>query len=212
MTIQRWGGLASFVLAAAFVLPPVIHLFGDLRAPFGALAYDLADLLTGPVWAACLVVSVVALREQTGPQAPRRMSVALLSAGLAAAAMVAVACIRSGNRHYHLERPDLHLEGANFVLLVWATLVAGLSSVGWHFLGWTFVLVGSAGWATRRLPRALSALYLAAGFVAAVVYVNAELEPFAVLLALMVSSGQGFVLWRAAPRPSQTASIPAGPT
>ncbi|MFN8454633.1 MAG: hypothetical protein U0401_08175 [Anaerolineae bacterium] len=38
------------------------------------------------------------------------MTLALLAALLAAGAIIAVACIRSANRHYHLLHPDLHLE------------------------------------------------------------------------------------------------------
>jgi hypothetical protein len=133
------------------------------------------------------------------------MSVALLAAGLAGLAMVAVASIRSANRHYHIGHPDLHLEGANFVLIVWTTLVAGVGGAGWQFLGWTFVLVGSAGWTSRRLPRLLCVLYLGAGLLGAVVYMNGNWEPAAMLLAMVVSLWQATVLWRAGLRPSQAA-------
>jgi hypothetical protein len=98
------------------------------------------------------------------------MSLALLTAVLAAGAMVAVACIRAANRHYHLIHPELHLENSPTVLIVWTTLVAGVTGAGWHFLGWALVLVGSAGWTSRRLPRLLSALYLVAGTISLFVY------------------------------------------
>jgi hypothetical protein len=198
LTLEKWGGLASFALAVAFFIPPIIHLFGNLRTTFGPLAYDLADFLYGPVWAASLVVAVVALREVLGEHAPRRMSLALLAAGLAAGAMVAVACIRSANRHYHLDRPDLHLESASTVLLAWTTIIAGLSAAGWHFLGWTLILVGSAGWTSNRLPRLLSVLYLAGGAVSLFVYLWSEFEGLAMMLAVIVSIWQGILLWRAA--------------
>jgi len=56
------------------------------------------------------------------------MSLAMWAAVLAAGAMVAVACIRSANRHYHIDHPDLHLESSTTVLVVWGTLVAGVSA------------------------------------------------------------------------------------
>lgn len=159
----KWGGLASFLLAVAFIVAPLIYLLGDLRNAMGPLAYNLADFLYGPVWAASLVTAVFTLRERMGEYASRRMSLALLAALLAAGAMVAVACIRSANRHYHIMHPELHLEDSSTVLIVWTTLVAGVTATGWHFLGWVLVLVGSAGWTSRRLPRLLSVLYLVGG-------------------------------------------------
>src|SRR5215510_6980930 len=130
---QKWGGLASFLLAVAFIVAPTIYLFGNLRDAMGAFSYSVADFLYGPVWAASLVTMVFALRERIGERAPRRMSLALLAAALAAGAMVAVACIRAANRHYHLIHPELHLENSSTVLIVWTTLVAGMTGVGWHF-------------------------------------------------------------------------------
>jgi len=196
---QKWGGLACFLLAAAFIIPPAIHLVGDLRTSFGPFAYDLADFLYGPVWAASLVMAVFALRERIGEYAPRRMSLALLAAFLAAGAMVAVACIRSANRHYHIAHPELHLESSIDVLLVWTTIVAGLTAAGFHFLGWTLALIGSAGWTSRRLPRPLSALYLAAGVVSLFAYTRMDIDPAAALLGMAVFIWQGILLWNAAP-------------
>jgi len=71
--IQNWGGAASFVLAVVFVTPPTIYLLGDLRTAIGPFAYDLADFLSGPVWAASLVTAVLAVRERIGHHTPRRM-------------------------------------------------------------------------------------------------------------------------------------------
>ena len=45
-------------------------------------------------------------------------------------AIVAVACIRSANRHFHLIHPELHLEESTSVLVVWATIVAGVIGAG----------------------------------------------------------------------------------
>ncbi len=199
MTLQKWGGLASFLMVGAFIVSGLIYLMGNLRDALGPLAYSLADFLSGPVWAASIVTAVFALRERLGQHAPRRMNLALLAAIAAAGAFVTVACIRSANRHYHLTHPELHLESSTTVLVVWATLVAGVIGTAWHFLGWAMVLVGSSGWASRRLPRALSALYLAGGAVSLFVYLSPDLEGVAATFGLVVSIWQGILLWKTEP-------------
>lgn len=194
--VQRWGGLASFVLAVAFIIAPLIYLTGNLRDAFGPFLYDVADFLYGPLWAASLVMAIFALRERIGGGAANRMNLALVIAVLAAGAMVAVACIRAANRHYHLMYPELHLEDSQTVLIVWTTLVAGVTGAGWHFLGWTLLLTGWAGWTSRRLPRGLSALYLLGGTVSLFVYLRPDLEGLAGMLGVAVSIWQGILLWR----------------
>jgi hypothetical protein len=114
---------------------------------------------------------------------------------MAAAAMVTVACIRSANRQYHLAHPDLHLEDSTTVLVVWATLVSGVIGAGWHFWGWSLVLLGSAGWVTRRIPLSLSAMYIAAGIPAWFVYVLPDIEGGVVLLGVIVSIWQAVYLF-----------------
>ncbi len=49
MTIRKWGGVASFLLAVSFLVAPAIYLTGNLRDAIGVLAYHLADFLHGPV-------------------------------------------------------------------------------------------------------------------------------------------------------------------
>ena len=205
MTLSKWGGIASFVLAAAYILPSLVYLMGDLRAPFGTLAYSVADFLYGPAWAVSLVAAFWALRARIAGGAPQRTSWATAATWMAAAAMVVVACIRSANRQYHLAHPDLHLEDSATVLVVWTTITSGVIGAGWHFLGWSFVLLGSAGWTTRRLPRILSALYLATGVTAWLVYVLPDLEGGAMLMCVVVSIWQGLYLW-GAESPSNHAS------
>jgi hypothetical protein len=168
------------------------------------LAYDVADFLYGPVWAASLITVVFALREQMSQRAQRRMTLTLLAAVLAAGAMVTVACIRSANRHYHLMHPELGLENSATVLVVWTTLVAGVTAAAWHFLGWTLVLIGSAGWTTHCLPRVLSVLYLVAGIAALFLYLLPEHELPVIMLTMVVSSWQGILLWQARPGETQT--------
>jgi hypothetical protein len=162
MTPQRWGALASFLLALAFLAAPSIYLFDGLRDTVWPTGYDLADLLYGPVWAASLVTVVFELRERIGESASRRMTLALLAATLSAGMIVAAAIFRSTNRHYHLRHPELSLQHSSFVLLEWTTRVEGMIATGRHFLGWSLVLLGSAGWTSRRLPRLLC-LHISAG-------------------------------------------------
>jgi hypothetical protein len=196
MTMQKWGGIASFLLPAGFLVAPLIYLVGDLRNPLGPLGYVLADFLYGPLWAASLVTAVFALREHIGERAPRRMALVLIAAALAAGAMVLVACIRAANRQYHLGHPELQLEESIPVLVVWTTIVAGITAAGWHFLGWALLLLGSAAWTTALLPRALSVLYLAGGTAALLVYVFPELEGAAALLGVLWAVWQGAILWQ----------------
>lgn len=194
VSIQRWGGLASFLLVSAFIIAPLIYLVGDLRDAIGRYAYGLADFLYGPVWAVSLVTAAFALRERIGARASNRMSLALLAAVLAAGTMVLVACIRSSNRSYHLLHPELHLETSATVLVVWTTLVQGVIGAGWHFLGWALVLIGWAGLTTRTLPRALSILYLAGGAASLFVYLFPDLEGAAATLGLIWAVWQGILL------------------
>jgi len=154
---------------------------------------------------------VFVLRERLGDRAPRRMSLALLAAILAAATMVAAACIRSANRHYHLMHPELHLENSSTVLIVWTTLVAGLTGAGWHFLGWALVLIGSAGWTSRSLPRILNVLYLLAGITSLFVYLLPSNEGGVMLLGAVISSWQGILLWKGEPKETQAPGIKTSP-
>ena len=194
--------ISAILLAVAFIVAPLIYLVGNLRDALGPLGYAVADFLYGPVWAASLVTIVFILRERMGNYAPRRMSLALLAAVLAAGTMVLVACIRSANRNYHLLHPELHLEESQTILIVWTTLVAGVTGAGWHFLGWALTLIGSAGWTSRQLPRLLSGLYLVAGLTALFVYVIPANEGLANFLAVIVSIWQGILLWQS--RPEET--------
>ena len=205
MTINKWGGLASFLIALSFMVAPPIYLIGNLRDAMGRLGYNLADFLSGPVLSVSLVTLIYVLRERIGQNAFRRMDLALLTAVLAAVGLAAVAFIRASNRHYHLTHPDLHLENATTVLLVWDTLVTGMNSLGFYFLGWTFVLLGSASWTSKLLPRPLSLLYFLAGASSLFVYLLAELEGLVLLLSTAISIWQGILLWLHDLRPNTTA-------
>jgi hypothetical protein len=201
--------ISSILLAAAFIVAPLIYLFGNLRDAMGPFSYAVADFLYGPVWAASLVTLVFALRERIGARAPRRMSLALLAAVLAAGAMIAVACIRSANRHYHLIHPELHLEMSSTVLIVWTTLVAGVTGAAWHFLGWALLLIGSAGWTSGQLPRVLSVLYLVGGIVSLFVYLLPGMEGSAAMLGVVISIWQGLLMWKSGSAETQAPELNA---
>lgn len=195
--------LSAILLAVAFIVAPMIYLVGNLRDAFGPFSYGVADFLYGPVWAASMVSIVFMLRERIGERAPRRMSLALLATVLAAGLAVAVACIRSANRQYHLMHPELHLENSLDVLVVWTTLVAGLTGAGWHFLGWAMLLIGSAGWTSSQLPRGLAVLYLLGGMIALFVYLLPNMEAIAGLLSVVIAIWQGLWLWKSGSAESQ---------
>jgi len=195
MTINKWGGLVSFFIAGSFVVAPLIYLTGNLRDSIGVFTYDLADFLYGPVVSASLIIVIYVLRESIGKGAFRRMDMALLAAVLSAVGMAAVAFIRASNRHYHLLYPELDLENSTTVLIVWTTLVAGVNSFGFHFLGWTFVLLGSASWTFHFFPRLLNVLYFLAGVTSLFVYLFSELEGFVLLLGIIIGIWQGVLLW-----------------
>lgn len=196
MTINKWGGLASFLLAVSFIVAPLIYLTGNLRDALGVFAYDLADFLYGPVVSAGLITVTYVLRERIGGRAFRRMDLALIAAVLSAAGMAATAFIRASNRHYHLIHPELNLEDSTTVLIVWTTLVAGVNAVGFHFLGWAFVLLGSAGWTSYLFPRPLNIFLLLAGVSSLFVYRFPDLEGFVLLLGTIISVWQGVLLWK----------------
>jgi hypothetical protein len=197
LALQRWGSLASFLVALAVVAANLLYLTSNLRDSMGAYSYSIADFLYGPVWLAGLVTAVHALRERIGPRASHRTSLALLAAVAAGAAMLAVAGIRAANRHYHILHPELSLESNQAVLVVWTTLVAGVNAAGWHLLGWALLLIGSAGWTSALLPRLLCVLYWGAGAASLFVYASPDLEGVATPLFIAASIWQGFVLWRA---------------
>jgi hypothetical protein len=210
LAIPRSAALiSSILLVVAFIAAPGIYLVGNLGDPMGPFKYAVADFLYGPVWAASLVALVFMLRDRIGERVPRRMSLALLAAVLAAGAMIAVACIRSANRHYHLIHPELHLEDSSTVLIVWGTLVAGVTGAGWHFLGWAFLLIGSAGWTSSQLPRGLSILYLVGGLVSLFVYLLPDMEGLAGMLGIVISIWTGLVLWRSGAVEIQAPSLNA---
>jgi hypothetical protein len=196
MTINKWGGLASFLLAVSFIAAPLIYLTGNLRDAIGIFAYDLADFLYGPILAASLITVTYVLRERIGESAFRRMDLALLAAVLSALGMAAAAFIRASNRHYHLMHPELNLENSTTVLIVWATLVAGANAVGFHFLGWAFVLLGSASWTSHLFPRLLNIFYFLAGVSSLFVYLFSDLEGLVLLVGTIISIWQGILLWK----------------
>lgn len=180
----------------SFVVAPLIYLTGNLGDALGIFAYNLADFLYGPILSASLIVVTYVLRERIGESAFRRMDLALVAAILSAVGMAAVAFIRASNRHYHLTHPDLNLEDSITVLLVWTTIVAGVNALGFHFLGWAFVLLGSASWTSRLFPRLLNGFYFLAGGSSLFVYLFPDIEGLVLSLGAVIGVWQGILLWK----------------
>lgn len=202
MTTNKWGSLASFLLAISFFVAPSIYLVGNLRDALGIFSYSLADFLYGPVLSTSLITVTYVLREQIGERAKRRMDLAFFASLLAAVGLAAVAFIRASNRHYHIMYPDLHLEGNQTVLIVWGILVAGMSGLGFHFLGWNFILLGSVGWSTNYFPRLLSGLYILTGVFSLFAYLSRDGDLTSLPFIIIISIWQGILLWRAKPEES----------
>ncbi len=196
MTFNKWGGLASFLLALSFIIAPLVYLTGNLRDALGVFSYSLADFLYGPVAAASLITVFYVLRERIGNRAFRRMDLALIAAVLSALGMAAVAFIRAANRHYHIIHPELHLEDSTTVLIIWTTLVAGVSALGFHFMGWALLLLGSANWTSRLFPRLFSILLFLAGGISLFVYLFPDMEGLVLMLVVILSTWQGILLFR----------------
>lgn len=179
--LQKWAGIACFLLIVAYLVAQYVYLMGNLAKPLGPLFYALADFLYGPLWAACLVTIVIGLRERTDGQAARRMSLGLTIAILAASMMILVSCVRSSSRHYHLLHPNI---------------VQGMVTAGWHFLGWALVLVGSATWTTHATPRSLTIMFFLSGFLSWFVFIFPVLEGFAATLSMVWAAWLGIFFWR----------------
>jgi hypothetical protein len=213
VTTQKWGGLASFILVGIFAVAPVIYLvalpaatglaltdFGDpfkLRPVLANPVFDLGDFLFGPVWGTSLIVAVFALREYFGESAPRRMLLALLAAGLSAGLFVGGASIQTIGRHYTALHSELDVATYEAIFRASSIVVPGLTSAGRHFLGWSLIMVGSAGLTTKRLPRLLCVFYLVGGFPSLVAYLFPGLGEVVLILGLVWGIWEGIILWRA---------------
>jgi hypothetical protein len=216
--MQKWGGLASFIQAAVFLIAPVIYLialpaatglalpdFADpfkLRPVLANPVFDLGDFLFGPVWAASLLAAVYALRERIGDGAKRRANLALIAAALSAGAFVAGATVQTINRHYLAINPQLDAAIYESIFRALSIVVPGLTSAGRHFLGWTLVMLGSAGLASKTLPRGLGILYLVGGIPSLIAYLIPGLGELILALGVVWNIWQGILLWRSAPEKS----------
>jgi hypothetical protein len=133
------------------------------------------------------------MREQVGDYAPRRMSLALVAAIVSGAAMVAVAIMRSTNREYFTA--DLNFDGPTFRAV--SLVVPAVVGTGLHFLGWSMVLIGAAGWTTPGFSRLLSIMYIGAGLPALFAYLQPdELNGLVIMLTVFVAVVQGIALWK----------------
>lgn len=220
MTIRKWGGLASFVMAGVFIVAPVIYLvalpaatglalpdFSDpfkLRPVLANPVFDLGDFLFGPIWGASLVVATVALREHLGETVQRRTFLAVIAAGLSAALFVGAASVQTIGRHYTALHTEMDASVYEAVFRASSIVVPGMTSAGRHFLGWLLILLGSAGMASKKLPKALSILYIVGGVPSLVAYLIPGLGEVILALGVIWNIWQGVLLWRADARQSST--------
>lgn len=195
MTTNKWGALASFLLAISFIVAPLIYLMGNLRDSFGIFSYTVADFLYGPILSASLITVTYILREKISKHS-KRMDFALLASILASVGIAAVAFMRASNRQYHVLHPELNLENNQTVLLIWSTIITGLSGLGFHFLGWSYILIGSASWKTKFFPNILNILYFLTGIMALFSYLARDAENSVAMFAAIISIWQGILLWK----------------
>jgi hypothetical protein len=186
---MRTAAIASLGMAVASVLAQMVYLTNNLSNAFGAFAYAVADVLYGPVWAVCLLVTMSALRGRLGVRA----AYADRAAWIAAAFAVLTACVRASNRGYHVLHPELRLEADTTVLMIWATLVGGLIGAGWHALGWSRILLGWRMLRVGQMPRWVGALSIVSGVTSLGVFLQPFVEAPAFGLELLVNLALAFV-------------------
>lgn len=210
--IAKWGSIASFVQAAIFLIAPMIYFvvlpmatglngpdFNDpfkLRPVLANPAFDFGDFLFGPLWAASLVLSLLAMSEYLGASAPRRMRFAIITSSLSAALFVAAGIVQTIGRHYISMHPELEASVFESIFRTLSMIVPGLTSSGRHFLGWTLILLGSAGWATPGFPRTLSIIYFAGALLALFAYLSPGIGELILLPGMIWNIWQGILLWR----------------
>lgn len=210
--IQKWGSVASFVQAGIFLIAPVIYFvilpnatglagpeFNDpfkLRPVLTNPAFDFGDFLFGPLWGASLVLSLAGMREYFGNNAPRRMQLAIIFSCISAALFVAGGVVQTIGRHYISAHPELDNIVFESIFRTLSMVVPGLTSSGRHFLGWTLVIVGSAGWATSTLPRTLCILYFIGALLGLFAYLSPGIGELILLPGVIWNVWQGILLWR----------------
>lgn len=188
VTIKKLGGIASFLQAIIFFITPVVYFvivpaatgltgsdFSDpfkLRSVLANPVFDLGDFLLGPLWAASLVISLLAMRDYFDDTAPRLMQMAIITSSLSAVLFVAGGIVQTTGRHYISMHPELAANVFESVFRSLSMVVPGLTSSGWHFLGWTLILLGMSGWTTNKLPRTLCVIYFVGALLALFAYLS----------------------------------------
>lgn len=220
VAIRKWGSVASFVQAAIFLIAPVIYFvvlpmatgltgtdFNDpfkLRFVLANPAFDLGDFLFGPLWAASLVVSMLAMSEYLGDASPRRMQMVIISSSLSAALFVAGGVVQTVGRNYISIHPELDANVFESIFRTLSMVVPGLTSSGRHFLGWTLLLLGAVGWTTPKFPRTLCIIYFAGALLALFAYLSPGIGELILLPGIIWNVWQGILLWRSGSIPAST--------
>ena len=212
MTTKKLGSIASFVQAVIFLMTPVIYFvivpaatgltgsdFSDpfkLRSVLANPVFDFGDFLLGPLWAASLVISLVAMREYFNDAAPRQMQLAVIFSSLSAALFVAGGIVQTTGRHYISTNPELTANVFESIFRSLSMVVPGLTSSGRHFLGWTLILLGMTGWRTSKLPRTLCIIYFIGALLALFAYLSPGIGELILLPGIIWNIWQGIILWR----------------
>lgn len=212
MTIKKLGSIASFLQAIIFLITPVIYFvivpaatgltgsdFSDpfkLRSVLANPVFDFGDFLLGPVWAASLVISLLGMREFFDDTAPRQMHLAIIFSSLSAALFVAGGVVQTTGRHYISMNSELDANIFEGIFRSLSMVVPGLTSSGRHFLGWTLILLGMAGWTTSKLPRTLCIIYFIGALLALFAYLSPGIGELILLPGIIWNVWQGILLWR----------------
>jgi hypothetical protein len=212
LNIQKWGGLASFVQAAIFLIAPVIYLvalpaatglppeaFSDphqLRPVLANPVFDFGDILFGPLWAIATIVAAFGLRDRMKEGAPTRMLMAVLFAGMSGALFIGGSTVQTIGRHSMARMIELDADMFEAIFRTISIVVPGLTSGGRLALGCFLLVTAWAGLGTRQIPRLLSILYIIGGIPLLMAFRFPFLGEPVLLVGAIWNIWQGIVLWR----------------
>jgi hypothetical protein len=161
-SMQKWGGLAAFVQAGLFLVSSVIFgLMGSTSAGQNGnlplVAVGIIFLLFGMT----LILIWAGLRDRQSASAPNRSRIAMTTASIASALVVAAAAVGLSSGPTLAAMSDSTTSAA---VAYSVTRVAAALFVGAMFmLGWTLIISAWAGLSKGGLPKLLGWLMLVSG-------------------------------------------------
>lgn len=214
LSVQKAGGLASFVQAAIYVSILVIYLvaipaatglsaeeFTDphaLRPVLTNPVFDIADFLFGPIWALAGIIAALGLRDRLHEAAPNRTLLMLIGFVAAGALFTAGGVVQHMGRHIVSRTPIDDPATYEAIFRAHSLVVPGLTASGRVMLGIGLVPLGWAGLATGKLPRVLCWIYLVGGLLSFFAYLIGGIGELVAILGIVWNIWQGIVLWREA--------------